>query len=194
MRNCQDRVLAYINMNTTRHTELVHSGKYLELVREGTWEFVRRKNTSGIVAVVAITDDRELILVEQMRVPIGRPTIEFPAGLAGDIVGQEDESLETAARRELLEETGYEATHFKAVAFGPTSAGLTDETVTTFLASGLRKTGVGGGDESENIKVHLVLATNIDQWFAAQQEQGKAIETRVFAGLYLMNQSKLLSG
>ncbi len=169
--------------------ELIHSCKYLELVRDGKWEFVRRKNTSGIVAIVPLTDDNELILIEQMRIPVGKPTIEFPAGLAGDIVGQEDESLEIAARRELMEETGYEASQIESVAVGPTSAGLTNETETTFLARGLRKTGVGGGDGSENINVHLVAWNEINTWLATQQEQGKAISARIYAGLYLISRS-----
>ena len=59
-------------------------GKYIEVRREGTWEYAAR--VAGIYAAVilALTDAREIVLVEQYRVPLGRRTIELPAGLIGD--------------------------------------------------------------------------------------------------------------
>src|SRR5436305_7986631 len=95
MSESQDRVIA--------------EGKHIRLVARGKWEFAERKKVSGIVGIVAVTDDRKLILVEQFRAPVNARVIEIPAGLAGDIEGSEDEALEIAAKRELSEETGYEA-------------------------------------------------------------------------------------
>src|ERR1700759_4607932 len=87
----------------------VYDGKYIRMVKRGKWEYAARKGVSGIVAIIAVTDDGKLVLVEQYRAPVGKRGIELPAGLAGDVAGQEDEELAAAAGRELLEETGYEA-------------------------------------------------------------------------------------
>src|SRR5580704_13589060 len=84
-------------------------GKHIRMVARGDWEYAERKNVTGIVAIIAVTAEGKLLLVEQYRPPLGKTVIELPAGLAGDIAGQEGEAMVTAARRELLEETGYEA-------------------------------------------------------------------------------------
>ena len=73
--------------------------------------------------------------------------IDLPAGLAGDGPGTEE--LVTAARRELLEETGYDARRLTLLAHAPTSPGLTTEVVSFFRAAGLKKVAAGGGIEGE---------------------------------------------
>ena len=73
--------------------------------------------------MVAVTAENELLLVEQYRPPPNARVIELPAGLAGDDDGAE--TLTDAARRELLEETGYHAGSLVKVAEGPASAGAT---------------------------------------------------------------------
>ena len=162
----------------------VAEGKYIRLVRQGGWEFARRKGISGIVGIVAVTDDRKLLLVEQYRAPVGASVIELPAGLAGDAKGHEREDLADAARRELLEETGYEARSMQRVAAGAASAGMTDEIITLFRATGLRKTGEGAGDETEDITVHEVPLSGVIDWLAAQERGGKLIDLKVYCGLY----------
>src|SRR5688572_18561755 len=84
-------------------------GKYLSLIDENGWEYVRRDGATGVVLIVAITDDRRLVLVEQFRTSVHRRVMELPAGLVGDGADDAEESLVVAARRELLEETGFEA-------------------------------------------------------------------------------------
>ncbi|MDB5297012.1 MAG: ADP-ribose pyrophosphatase [Phycisphaerales bacterium] len=164
----------------------LYDGKYIRLVREGTWEFVRRKNVSGIVGVVAVTDDRRLVLVEQYRRPVGKRVIELPAGLAGDTKGSEHEPLADAARRELLEETGYAAADMTRVCAGPSSAGLGDEVITLFRATGLRKAGPGDGDGDEDITLHEVPLDGIEGWLDARAGEGKLIDLKVYAGLYFV--------
>jgi ADP-ribose pyrophosphatase len=141
--------------------KILYTGKFIRVLQQGKWEFVERPKTSGIVAILAITDAREIVLVEQERIPVQSRVIEIPAGLAGDVVGAENEELAEAARRELLEETGYEAGQMEFLTKGPPSAGLSTEVVTFFRARGLKKVAVGGGDESEDIKVHLVPLAEI---------------------------------
>ena len=164
--------------------ETLADGKFIQLVRQGKWEYAKRKGVSGIVGIVAVTDDRKLVLVEQDRPPVGKRVIELPAGLAGDVAGSETEALADAARRELLEETGYEAQEMVQVAEGAASAGMTDEIITLFLATGLRKTGEAEGDGSEDITVHEVPLDEAARWLEARAAEGRLIDLKVYGGLY----------
>ena len=65
----------------TNNTEILYAGKFINLVREGRWEYAQRsKNVTGIVAMVACTPNGEVVLVEQERIPCHGRVIEFPAG------------------------------------------------------------------------------------------------------------------
>lgn len=165
--------------------ETLHRGKHLELVAQGHWEYATRTIASGAVGIVAITPDRQVILVEQYRIPVGRSVIEIPAGLVGDTADLAGEPMLTAAQRELLEETGYESDEWSLLAEGYSSPGLTDESVTFYLAENVRKTGLGGGDEAESIIVHEVPLDEADSWLAAKTEGGEGVDFKLLAGLYL---------
>src|SRR5258705_6262622 len=86
---------------------IVYDGKYLQLVKQDNWEFVQRKNISGIVGIVAVTPERKLILVEQFRVPVGKNVIEIPAGLAGGLAESSGEAVGGGAGPRIGEENGY---------------------------------------------------------------------------------------
>jgi ADP-ribose pyrophosphatase len=165
-------------------TEVIADGKHIALVRRGGWEFARRKGVSGIVGIVAVTDDGKLVLVEQQRPPVAARVVELPAGLAGDAEGYEGEDLEAAARRELLEETGYSARQMRRVAAGAASAGMTDEVITLFVATGLEKAGPGGGDGAEQITVHEISLARVEAWLKERERDGLLIDLKVYAGLY----------
>lgn len=172
------------NSNPTSRV-LAESG-YLRLVNQDGWDFVQRKGSSGVVTILGVTPNREVVLVEQYRIPVGARVIEFPAGLSGDVEGASNESLADAARRELFEETGYEADRLTAVLHSPSSAGLTDEIITFFVAEELRRTGFGGGDESEDIHVHHVPFDEIDHWLQAKVNENVLLDARLYTGLYLL--------
>ena len=161
----------------------LYEGKYLHLIRRGHWEYAHRPGITGIVGICAVTDDRKLILVEQYRAPTNKRVIELPAGLSGDVDTARGESLVEAAKRELLEETGYAARDMKQIAHGPMSSGISDEIITLFLATGLTKQSDGGGDESEDIVVHLVPVDQVDAWLAEQERAGKLVDVKIFTGL-----------
>ena len=165
--------------------EVMAAGKYLRLVKRGHWEFADRHTCTGAVAIVAITEERRLLLVEQFRVPLLKNVIELPAGLVGDVAGEEHEELDTAARRELYEETGYKAGEMRWLVSGPSSAGLTSEVVDFFLATRLVRVHAGGGDHHENIVVHEVLLEGIRQWLDERAAIGVLIDPKVYTGLYL---------
>ena len=176
-------------MATTHDVETIADGKHIALVRRGAWEYAARKGISGIVGIVAVTEDRRLVLVEQDRPPVNRRVIELPAGLAGDDAGHRGEDLAAAARRELLEETGYAARDMRRLAAGAASAGMTDEIITLFLATGLTKAGPGEGDGSEDITVHEVPLEGILAWLAAREAEGRLIDLKVYAGVYFARQA-----
>ncbi len=166
--------------------ETLHEGRFLALRRTAAgWEYAARVNAKGCVAILAVTDDRRVVLTEQYRPPVGRPVIELPAGLAGDIPLQEDEPLLSAAKRELKEETGYDAKHWSMLIESPSSAGLTDELITMFHATGLVKMTEGGGIGGEDIRVHHVHENDLLEWCRAQQTEGKQVDFKIFAALHL---------
>ncbi len=166
--------------------ETVHEGRFLSYRRTAKgWEYVTRSNARACVAILAVTDDRRVVLVEQFRPPVGRRVIELPAGLVGDIPLQEQEPLLVAAKRELKEETGYEAKNWTTLLEGTSSAGMTDELVTIFYATGLTKMTEGGGVHGENIKVHYVHQSDIGKWCRDRQAEGMRIDFKIFAALHL---------
>jgi ADP-ribose pyrophosphatase len=170
----------------TNSTETIATGRYVSLVKVGRWEYATRTNASGVVFVAALTDDEKLIFVEQFRPPVAKRVIEFPAGLAGDVAGEEHESLEQAAARELEEETGYRAAQWQHAFTGPATAGLCDEIATLFLARGLTRVGAGGGVEHEAITVYEVPLLEVDAWLQQKQREGSLVDGRVYAGLYFL--------
>jgi len=159
------------------------AGRHLSVLARGDWEYVSRNTRRPAVGIVAVTGDAKVLLVEQHRPAVNRNVIELPAGLAGDIAGAEHEPLLEAAKRELLEQTGYQATHWSELASGYSSPGLTDESIVLFLAEGLTKTGEGGGDESEAITIHQVPINSVHSWLAAH---GHSADLKLLAGLFLV--------
>jgi ADP-ribose pyrophosphatase len=176
-------------MNQTARTTL-HTGKFLALVKEGHWEFAERVNATGAAIIIAVTTEQKVLLVEQYRTPVHARTIELPAGIIGDEPGSTDESIADAARRELLEETGYAAEQIEAVTNGPSCSGITSERVTLFRAMGLQRVGKGGGVANEDIIVHEIPLTEIVHWLAAKAKSGVLIDPKVYAGLFFISQTK----
>ncbi len=172
-------------MSESAAREVLAAGRYVELVRERGWEFLHRPGVSGIVILVAVTPAGGLLLVDQWRQPVGARVIELPAGLAGDVAGQEHEPLERAARRELVEETGWDADSFELLGRCVPSPGATSEVVTYYAARGLRRVGDGGGDEHEDIVVAEVPLPELDAWLRAREAEGRLLDMKLWAGLEL---------
>jgi ADP-ribose pyrophosphatase len=162
--------------------------RFLRLVDRDGWTFVERPNSRGVVTIIALTPERTLLFVEQLRVPLRGKVIEFPAGLMGDEHGHEQEDAVACARRELFEETGFEAGSLELVASTATSAGMTNELVHFVLASGLVRSGPGGGVDGESIVVHEVPLAKARAWLGQRQREGLVIAAKVFAGLFFANE------
>lgn len=90
----------------------------------------------GAVAVLALDDDGNVVLIRQYRHPIGSRLLELPAGLL-DIDGEDPL---TAAKRELAEETGLAAAEWSVLVDVALSPGFTDEALRVFFATGLSAT------------------------------------------------------
>jgi ADP-ribose pyrophosphatase len=159
-------------------------GRFLTFIEEGGWEYVTRPGVTGIVVIVAVTDDDRLVLVEQYRPAVHNRVIELPAGLVGDIDGQRAESLRDAAARELEEETGYRAAAWDALQEGPVAVGVSDEVVSFFRAREIARVGAGGGDDTEDITVHEVPLGELRGFLEAKQRAGLAVDPKIHAGLY----------
>ena len=167
-----------------RQLAVVHKGKHIHFVKRYGWEFAHRPTVTGIVAIVAVTPQKGLLLVEQFRPPVDARVIEIPSGLVGDVRGSEGEGLLAAAKRELLEETGFQARTWTRLFAGPPSAGISSEVVTFYRATQLRRSTDGGGDEHEDITVHEVPFASIDPWLRRKTAKGVLIDPKVYAGLY----------
>jgi 8-oxo-dGDP phosphatase len=110
------------------------------------------------VNVVALTADDRVVLIRQYRHGIGAVHFEIPAGATDP----EDASMEAAARRELLEETGYRGGTWSPLMTLSANPALQNNLTYTFLAEGVTP-GAAAPEASEDIRVHLVPLSEIEQ-------------------------------
>ena len=140
-----------------------------------TWEALERVGISGIVVMVAITPSGNVLLEKQFRPPFGRDVIELPAGLV-----DHNESLEEAAKRELIEETGWAAKKLEFLAEGPISTGASTEALRVYHCSDLEHVGKNGGDDNEIIEVIEVPLDSVQEYLRNAQQEGMLVDLKVF--------------
>jgi len=134
------------------------------------------------VNIVALTDDNKVILVKQYRHGAGKEFLEIPGGVI-----DEGEDALTAAKREMLEETGYVFDSIeKMVDLYPNPATSTNIT-STFLAKGGVKVKEQDLDDQEEIEVLLVSIEEVKQ-LLKENKIGQALH--VSALFYWLNESK----
>ncbi|HAW52133.1 MAG TPA: DNA mismatch repair protein MutT [Flavobacteriales bacterium] len=167
----------------------IYSSKYLNVVKDGTWEYVTRTTGKDVVYIVPVTCNKfgepEFVFIRELRIPMQQFVVGFPAGLVGDLG---DEEIITAAYRELEEETGYQAGRMRHLVSGPPSAGLSDETIHFYLADKLTKVGIGGGDDSEDIDVIRVPVHKAESWLASRSD---SIDIKSYLGLWFASRMDL---
>jgi ADP-ribose pyrophosphatase len=162
--------------------ETVWHGRYIAAKRRGRWEYVSR--VRGIrAAVILAVEDGHVLLVEQYRVPLGKPCLELPAGLVGD-QDDPDEEVLVAAGRELEEETGWRAGHLESAGEFYSSPGMVSESFTLVRATGLTQIGAGGGTEGEDITVYRVPLAELRVFVEERRDAGVGIDVRIM-GLLL---------
>jgi 8-oxo-dGTP pyrophosphatase MutT (NUDIX family) len=140
-----------------------------------TWEALERVGIGGIVVMVAVTPSGNVVLEKQFRPPLGRDVIELPAGLV-----EPGETMDVAAKRELIEETGWEAGKIAFLAEGPISTGASTETLRAYLCTDLVQVGKNGGDDNEIIEVIDVPIGSIQEFLSTAQTQGTLVDLKVF--------------
>jgi ADP-ribose pyrophosphatase len=156
--------------------ETVWQGDWITVRRQGCWEYVSRAR--GIrAAVILAVDDGHVLLIDQFRVPLGRRCLELPAGLIGD--DHDGDTEESAAIRELEEETGYTAERVELIGEFHSSPGMATESFTLARAHGLSKIGDGGGVGEEDITVHRVPLAEVPAFVAAKRAEGMAVDVRM---------------
>lgn len=108
----------------------------------------------GAVAILAMTDDKKIVLVEQYRKALGRTIVEIPAGK----LENEEEPISCAAR-ELEEETGYTCKKLELLTSFYTSPGFANEIIHLYIAEGItKKLNAAPPDEDEFVRsVELTL-------------------------------------
>lgn len=134
----------------------------------------------GAVAIVAVTENQELVLVRQFRTPTGEVLLEIPAG-----VPHKGEKREESARRELAEETGYHAKNVRKVWEGYSSPGYSNELIEFFLATDFERR-PPAPDEDEFVEPELIkVSACLDLLKAGKVRDNKTIVGIVIADRFL---------
>ena len=164
----------------------VFDGRLLKVFRDeitlpnghaGVREYIRH---NGAVAIVAMDDSGRIIMERQFRYPVDGVISEIPAG---KVDGPEDRLL--AAKRELMEETGYEADNWESLGDYYPSAAYTSERLTLYLATGLHR-GEQKLDEDEFLNWQFVpLDEVVEEIMAGGIPDGKTQAAVLKAALLL---------
>ena len=138
------------------------------------WSFFQGMSAA---AVIALTEEDELILVKQYRPAIKKHTLEIPAGLI-----EKGEDPEKGAKRELEEETGYRAGKLTKIFEYYTSPGISDSKMYIYIATELVQT-EQKLDDDEFLEIVKIPKIEVD---AQELMDGKTL----LAYTYLMSLEK----
>jgi ADP-ribose pyrophosphatase len=133
----------------------------------------------GAVAVVPLHDDGTVTLVRQFRAALDADLLELPAGLR-DVEGEQDERT---AERELIEEAGLAAEHMELLVTFHNSPGYCDESVSVFLATGLRQVAEDRqGVEEQHMTIERLALDDA----LAMVDDGRITDAKTIIGLTLV--------
>ena len=162
-------------------TTTLYTGKIFDVVLERVTlpngavkdrEIVRHP---GAAAMVPLLDDGRVVLIKQYRHAVGEFVWEIPAGTL-----EPEEAPMACARRELVEETGYEAANLEKLTEILPAPGYTDEHIHIFLATGLQA--VDQRLEDDEV---LELQPTVLETALAMVAQGEIRDAKTIAGLFL---------
>lgn len=165
-----------MNLDDLPPAQLMWGGKYVRALKRDKWEYASRANDISAVVILAEYEGK-VILVDQPRVPPDCRCIELPAGLVGD--EDPNATVESTAIKELEEETGFTAERVERLGEFYASPGMLAESFTLVRARGVQKIGPGGGDESEDINVHLVPRSEIPNLIEQKRAEGFGVDVKL---------------
>ena len=165
-----------MNLDELPPVEVMCEGKFVRALKRGKWEYASRANDIRAVVILAEYEGK-VILIDQPRVPLGARCVELPAGLVGDV--DPDATVEGTAVKELEEETGFTAERVEVLGEFYSSPGMLSEGFTLVRAHGVRRIGEGGGDEHEDIAVHLVARAEIPNFLEQKRAEGFGIDVKL---------------
>lgn len=166
-------------------TRLAYTGVFFEVIRdtvrcpdghEGVREFIRHP---GAVMVVPLLDADTVVLERQFRYPLGRSFIEMPAGKL-----EPGEDVLACARRELREETGYEAGHWERLGAIHNAIGYSNEKIEIWLARDLVYVGASA-DAGEVLEVFTAPWRQLLDWI----EQGSVTDVKTIIGAHWLERT-----
>ena len=170
-----------MNLDELPPVEVMCEGRFVRALKRGKWEYASRANDIRAVVILAEYEGK-VILIDQPRVPLGARCVELPAGLVGDV--DPDATVEGTAVKELEEETGFTAERVEVLGEFYSSPGMLSEGFTLVRAHGVRRIGEGGGDEHEDIAVHLVARAEIPNFLEQKRAEGFGMDVKL---LLLLN-------
>ena len=165
-----------MNLEDLPPAEVTWEGKFVRAMRRGKWEYASRTNDIRAVVILAEYEGK-VILIDQPRVPLDIRCVELPAGLVGD--DDPDATVESAAVKELEEEAGFTAERVERLGDFHASPGMLSESFTLVRAHGVRRIGEGGGDDNEDIAVHLIARPDIPNFIEQKRAEGFAIDVKL---------------
>lgn len=180
----------------TKGQRVVFNGKFIQVRKVkfvgghgkiGTWETVTRKTFGKIVAICAITKNKEVILEKSYRIPIKSFIIELPAGL----MDKKDESPKRAIKRELLEETGYKVKKVELILDGPFNAGLSNCEMQIFFAENAEKVQEPELENGEDIEVIKVPVNKLYKFLKRKRKNCK-VDIKIFALILFLQKKGIL--
>lgn len=145
-------------MKNDKQDEVVYDGRFNQMIlrpftsktgKQLHWEMIKRKTFGRIVAIAAITPEREIILEYNRRVALKKYIYELPAGLM-DKPGEKEIDC---AVRELIEETGYTTDPLERIISGYFDSGVTDDEIIYFCGLNARYIKPPQREDAEDIEI-----------------------------------------
>lgn len=172
----------------------VYKGKYLRVIEK---EFLTRNKTKGVwecaekddaVFIFPVTKNKEVILEKIFRVPSEDYLIEMPVG----ILDKPGEKPEAAAKRELLEETGYLARKMRLIFKFIISPGSGSHQGLLFYAPNVEFKNKKNTEDAEEIEVIKVPLKSLEKFLVEKQKKGTKVNITLWGAIALLKNRKLV--